>query len=159
MKSILLMSTILWSTLTLGNQESDVWYSFCISHSHETNYCSSPEKHSDDTRKKCEYFMEKVGSRSYQIQLRGSMEEARAAMRGYCDVVKDDIVGSMYACQYETLCPNDISYPHPFSNKAYAGNDAEAINTCTRYNQIKTLDLLKEQSVKKCFFRLVVTKI
>jgi hypothetical protein len=96
---------------------------------------------------------------STQIWYGSSIAYLESTMGQHCDEIKGSARGDVYACQYESLCPNDQPYIKHLASRVFARSKALAMDRCFSDNSSTIGKALKEQSIKGCFLRLVVEKI
>ena len=158
-KELLSLSLLSLSLLLPSVLMAETWYGFCVASKDDLRHCTTPEVKTDAMNLRCRTFAENMGANTSTIRYSTSLESLEASMGEYCDDVKGENPGSIYSCQYATLCPSLAETIHHLESKVYADTKPQAIDRCMMTNEGKIKQELRKQSAQDCFLRISVEVI
>lgn len=136
---------------------AESWYGFCIVEHEQQRICTEPQPRQGDFSPVCDYFAEQEGASRWRARFSNNLDYLRSSMPDYCDQIRGEQPGSMFACQIATLCPGSQSESlEHLASRVYARSNEEAIESCLNKESWTYTRKLQENSSNGCFVRVAV---
>ncbi len=136
------------------------WYGFCIVDQNHTRVCTAPHPREGDFSPICNAFARQEGADYWRAQFFSSLDYLRSSVADYCDMVRGDDAGAMYACQVATWCPGDAQHTAThLGSRVYAASEQQAKEYCFEKEEGLYMRNFVNQSRNDCFARVAVEKL